>query len=250
MKHVLLGVAITVSAACASAEPCDSRLRVAVDIGHDLRASGTVSARGHNEYAFNARLGGEVLATLNATEGIDAFVIESKGARIRLEERPKRAKARNADVFISLHHDSAQEQFLNEAQVNGKKVRYTEMFEGYSLFYSEKNPYADLSLAVAKSIGAELRMSGLRYTDHHAMDVKGERRELVDTLNGVYRFDNLAVLKAAMPSVLFEAGVIVNPMDEDRINNPQYRKLIVAALVRGLDRMRCTLAGNGRKKAI
>lgn len=239
MKRFFVVIATFLFATSVNAQACDGRVRVALDIGHDVRSSGAVSARGYSEYTFNARLGGEVLAAMNTTDWIDAFLIEPKGAHISLGERRRRAKARNADVFISLHHDSAQEQFLSEAQVNGKKVRYTELFEGYSIFYSEKNPHAALSLAVAEAIGKRLRASGLQYTDHHAMDVNGERRDLVDRENGIYRFDDLAVLKASMPAVLLESGVIVNPADESRMNNPQYRHLIVTAIVNALSDMRC-----------
>jgi N-acetylmuramoyl-L-alanine amidase len=42
---------------------------------------------------------------------------------------------------------------------------------------------------------------------HHAEPVAGESRELIDRALGIYRYDELAVLRTAtMPAVLFEAG--------------------------------------------
>jgi hypothetical protein len=55
---------------------------------------------------------------------------------------------------------------------------------------------------------------------HHAEPIKGENRELVNPELGIYRFDDLIVLKsAAMPAALLECGVIVNRSEESRAAN-------------------------------
>lgn len=246
MIRYVLSVALALMLmATASAQECTERVRVAIDIGHDLRSSGAVGASGTSEYAYNARLAREVLALLNATNWIDAFLVEEHGAQIRLSERTKRARARRADILVSLHHDSAQEQFLDKRVVNGKTLFHTELFEGFSIFYSQKNPHPQTSKRIAQAIGSHMRQAGMVATDHHAMDVDGERRDLVDPENGVYRFDDLVVLKGSIPAVLVESGVIVNPQEEQRLNNPQYRKLIADSILRGLYGMRCELSGLG-----
>ena len=55
----------------------------------------------------------------------------------------------------------------------------------------------------------------MRPSLHHAEPIEGENREVIDRLNGVYRFDDLVVLRsAAMPAVLLEAGIIKHREEE------------------------------------
>jgi N-acetylmuramoyl-L-alanine amidase len=52
---------------------------------------------------------------------------------------------------------------------------------------------------------------------------------------GIYRFDQLIVLKEAkMPSVLLEAGSIINRDEELQMNSPERRDLIVASVSEAL----------------
>jgi N-acetylmuramoyl-L-alanine amidase len=53
------------------------------------------------------------------------------------------------------------------------------------------------------------------------------QHELVDADLGIYRYDQLIVLKdAKMPSVLFEAGSIINRDEELRMGTTERRDLI------------------------
>jgi N-acetylmuramoyl-L-alanine amidase len=52
-------------------------------------------------------------------------------------------------------------------------------------------------------------------TLHHEAYMKGEDKALVDAEKGIYKYNNLVVLKQArMPAVLFECGIIVNRGEE------------------------------------
>jgi N-acetylmuramoyl-L-alanine amidase len=133
--------------------------------------------------------------------------------------------AAGADLFVSIHHDSVQERLLPRAG----------QFAGFSLFVSRNNAKLGKSLACASAIGAKLRAAGLTPSRYHADPVLGESRPFADEANGVHFFDNLAVARtAAMPAVLVEAGVIVNPEEERRVRDPAVRKRIAGAIARGV----------------
>jgi N-acetylmuramoyl-L-alanine amidase len=80
-----------------------------------------------------------------------------------------------------------------------------------------------------------LRAAGLTPSLHHAEDIPGEARELVDESLGIYRFDKLILLRTAgIPSVLFEAGVIVDRDEERQFRDPAYRGRTARALSRAV----------------
>jgi len=209
-------------------------LNIGLDIGHDPRKGGCYSARGIKEYDYNRKTALSVYYALQ-NAGIEAFFVNADEKKISLDERVKAAQEYGATHFISIHHDSAKEQFLSKWTYRGKRRAYCDAFSGFSLFVSKKNPCFAQSRRLASLIGASLIQRGLHYTPHHAMDIKGERKELLDTQNGVYRYDNLVVLKRnRIPAVLLECGVIINRDEELLIDSAEYRKMIGKAIVRAL----------------
>jgi N-acetylmuramoyl-L-alanine amidase len=86
-------------------------------------------------------------------------------------------------------------------------------------------------------LGNALKARGMRYTPHYTEKFMGNRRrELVDAQAGVYRYDQLIVLKdTRMPAVLLEAGSIVNRDEELVLATPERHALVGAAVVEAVD---------------
>ena len=62
------------------------------------------------------------------------------------------------------------------------------------------------------------------------------RHELLDTEAGVYRYDQLVVLrKTLMPAVLMEAGSIINRDEELELASPERRALTSAAVAAAVE---------------
>ncbi len=204
---------------------------VAIDPGHTKKYSGALSASGQSEHSYNLKMANILLKDLNSTKNINAFIINSDGGSIKLKERTAIAMKKNADIFISIHHDSVQPQYLKSHVVEGKKLRYTTKYKGYSIFVSKKNTKYIKSFSLAKEVGKALLSDGFVPTLHHAEKIKGENRELLDRELGVYRFDNLVVLKTAdIPTILLECGVIVNPEEEKLISESKYHQNMAKSL--------------------
>jgi len=92
------------------------------------------------------------------------------------------------------------------------------------------------ALRCASAIGGELRKAGFKPSLYHADPVYGESRAFADAQNGVHYFDHLAVLRrASMPAVLFEAGVIVNREEENRLSDSKVQNDIAARVVDGIE---------------
>src|SRR5215471_15320038 len=82
---------------------------VALDVGHSLAHPGATSARGVPEFVFNRALALVVRQRL-AQQGWQVRVIGAQGDMQDLRARTQAASG--ADVFLSLHHDSVQPQYL------------------------------------------------------------------------------------------------------------------------------------------
>ena len=193
----------------------NEKFLIAIDPGHTNKHFGAVSSRGVPEYNFNIAIANVLLSKLQDSNGTEAFIINPDGGAISLKERTEIAKQRKADLYISLHHDSAQKRYIEYWQYKGKKHHYSDNFEGYSIFISNKNIKKDASFKFSKLLGEAFASFGFTPTLHHAEKIKGENRKLLDKKLGIYSFDDLIVLKtASMPAVLIECGVIINRKEE------------------------------------
>jgi len=203
---------------------CKEHFRIFIDVGHYREAPGATSARGKSEFDFNLRLAQTLQKTL-ATRGyrqIRLFV--SNGGPQSLQMRPKESGKFKADVFISIHHDDVQSQYKSTWIYNSENHLFSDNFKGYSLFISKENSAWPQSLQLATLISDEFLLRGMVFTKHHAEQIEGEGRKLLDEDRGIYQYDQLIVLKNNVsPSVLIEAGVIVN-RDEELILSSQARR--------------------------
>ena len=195
-----------------------------MDVGHHAAEPGVISASGRPEFEYNRDLALEVKAELEKI-GQHVRLIGERGDYAVLHERPRAASG--ADLFVSIHHDSVKESLLPRAAE----------FSGFSIFVSRENSRLAKSLACASAVGGEMRAAGLHPSRYHASPVLGENRPFADETNGVHFYDHLAVLRgAAMPAVLVEVGVIVNPEEELRMREPALRRRIAAAIAAGVGR--------------
>jgi N-acetylmuramoyl-L-alanine amidase len=215
-----------------------SAFRVVVDVGHTLDLPGAISARGVAEYAFNLQLAQGVKQTL-VDDGFDKTVllITDKAPPLGLLERALRANSMPADLFISIHHDSVPDNLLETWQYEGQQNHFNDSFPGYAIFISNDNADRAGSLQFGRLLGQALQARGLQYTPHYTLPVMGNRRrELVDADAGVYRYDQLVVLRETrMPAALLEAGSIVNRREELELASPQRRSLTSAAVMAAVE---------------
>jgi N-acetylmuramoyl-L-alanine amidase len=215
-------------AACASADA--EECRVALDVGHTPGRPGALSARGVPEYRFNRSMVAQLVSLLRAA-GVEPVTINSAQREIPLAARSREAAAAGADLLLSIHHDSAQPGLLTPWEVDGRALSYTDSIAGYSLFVSGKQRSLSRSIRLAKAIGAALRADDFVPSPHHAEPIPGEHRPWVDPDLGIYRFDDLVVLKtAAMPAVLIECGVIVNRAEELTLADAGNRRRLAGAI--------------------
>jgi len=210
-----------------------SSFRVVVDVGHTLDVPGAMSARGVPEYTFNLALARDIKQAL-VDAGFEQTVLMITATRPwrGLFERATRANAMHANLLIAIHHDSVPDNLKHVWEYAGLKNEFNDDYPGYALFISNENADPAGSLKFGSMLGHELEHRGLHYTPHYTLALMGHRRRiLVDAEAGVYRYDQLIVLRETrMPALLLEAGSIVNRQEELELATPERRSLTSAAV--------------------
>jgi N-acetylmuramoyl-L-alanine amidase len=213
---------------------CDpAKLRIVLDVGHTAESEGATSARNVAEFTFNLRLAKRIEEKLKA-EGFAAtrLLVTGGKARPSLIRRVEAANDFEADLFLSIHHDSVPNRFLEDWEFDGQKSHFSDRFNGYSVFVSRENPDFSTSLAFAELIAKQMKAHGLQYAEQYSQPIMGHyQHPLLDKENGVYDYDELIVLrKTRMPAVLLEAGSIINRDEELKMASPERQELISDAV--------------------
>jgi N-acetylmuramoyl-L-alanine amidase len=220
-----------------NASPADacahSSFRVVIDVGHTVDVPGAMSARGVPEYTFNLQLGEDIQqALLDAGFTQTVLLITATAPWRGLVERAARANSMHANLFIAIHHDSVPDDLLKTWEYDGQENRYNDDYPGYAIFISNDNADRAGSLVFGSLLGKALESRGLHYTPHYTLALMGHRRRiLIDGDAGVYRYDQLIVLRETkMPAVLLEAGSIVNRREELELGTQERRSATSAAM--------------------
>jgi len=186
---------------------------VVIDPGHSISSRGAISCSGKGENVYNQILAQQIVQRISTPNR--KVLVTTTGESLSLGQRAKLSKG--ADIFLSIHHDSVQPQFIKILKA-GDTVKYcSKKATGFSIFVSKNNPQYKSSFRLAQRLGVALLNRGLTPTLHHAELITGESRTLLDNKMGIYQFDRLEVLKKAQsPAILLEAAVIVHP-DNDKL---------------------------------
>jgi len=231
VKLAALGpIALNPSSLKPVATMCDpSKFRIVLDVGHTAESEGAISARNVTEFVFNLRLARRIEENLKTEGFAETRLLLTEGkARPSLVKRVAAANNLHANLFLSIHHDSVPDSFLENWEFEGKKSHFSDRFSGYSVFVSRNNPDFQTSLLFAELVGKEMKAQGLQYARQYTQAIMGRyQHPLLDKEAGVYSYDKLIVLKTTrMPAVLLEAGSIINRDEELKMDSPERREVI------------------------
>ena len=210
-------------------------LRIVLDIGHTPSDPGATSSTGVPEYEFNSRFVAALEGVLLSQGFTSTSVINRDGEEISLPERVQLIADESADLLISIHHDSVQEQYMKIWYPDGVPRKFGDRFRGFSLFVSGDSPVYPDSKVLATEIGLSLIQSGLEPSLHHGEDIPGEGKPFIDPSIGLYRFDNLVILRdPGLTGVLIEVGVIVHRYEEMQVRNSDFINQVSKNIARGI----------------
>ena len=155
---------------------------------------------------------------------------------LSLSQRSSSANNKNADIFVSIHHNSVLLKYMSHWKYRGRKLLYCDKFPGYSVYYSSLNRKSVESRRLAEAVSAAINKAGFSPHKHPLDEEEQKRISTIDAKTGLYKFDDLGVLKgAAMPAVLIECGMIVDRNEELELVKPDRIKQMATAIQSGIN---------------
>jgi N-acetylmuramoyl-L-alanine amidase len=194
--------------------------RICLDPGHGGMDPGN-RVGSHQEKTYTLLLAQELAAQLTRA-GYKVTLTRDTDRFIELSDRPAIAKRRSADLFISLH--------FNSAPSSANTVRGAEVYC--------MTPVGAPSTNARGEGGGAGWYPGNRSNDKNvylAYQLQKSVTKNLDTEDrGLHRARFAVLRDATMPSVLIEAGFMSNPSEGRKIFDAGYRKQIAKAIVDGI----------------
>ncbi|MBN2132565.1 MAG: N-acetylmuramoyl-L-alanine amidase [Sedimentisphaerales bacterium] len=169
---------------------------VIIDPGHGGKDPGTTSVHGVQEKRINLRVATKVAAALRR-KGVSVTLTRRDDRFIELEDRADIANRRRADLFVSLHGDSAPDRSV----------------QGFTLYIARAA--SPESYSAAQAIGRAMSGAGL------------EDR-------GIRRADYRVLVQTRGPAVLLEMGYLSNAWEASRLQDNAFQDRIAAAVADGI----------------
>ena len=214
---------------------------VFIDAGHGGKDPGALGKAGTKEKTITLAAAKELARQLRASGQITPILARDDDRFLRLRQRIKLARQNQADLFISLHADSARSSLARGISVFTLSDKASDK-EAAALARSENNADLiggpDLSAEDPDAAGALVRMfqrESMNQSARFAATILTKIRDLPGGDKRGHRFAGFAVLKAPdMPSVLVEMGFLSNRKDEENLNRESYRSDLSSRLSKAI----------------
>ena len=221
-----------------------------IDPGHGGHDPGAIGRGGTYEKDITLDIGRRLAQHVAGQPRVNARLTRERDEFLPLGERVARGRAAKADLFISIHADSAPNPQARGLSAYTLSDRATDDF---SRQLAQQENLADkiggVNLAQADQEVAAILMD---FSTRQARDtaqrtkvslVRGVGREW-RLLNNPLRAANFAVLRAPdVPSILIETGFLSNGQDEAILRQPMQREKIARLLARELTGILNSMAG-------
>ena len=233
---------ITKNTSTTSNAPYKKRQKIVVlDPGHGGKDPGAIG-RSFKTYEKNITLSlGKELKRLLENKGYKVYMTRSTDIFIPLRKRVIIARSYHADLFISLHADSAKNRNAQglsiytlsetasdkEAEALAERENKADIIDGMD--FSDNSPEInDVLISLSQN---DSRNKASKFSSYVVKNMKNQ----VKVLSNAHRFAGFAVLKAPdIPSVLVELGYLSNYTEEKFLRQPNYRKKLAETITRSV----------------
>ena len=227
-----------------SVESLESRrdIVIVIDPGHGGEDPGALGPGGLREKTVVLQIARHLENQLSKIPGFKPMLVRTGDYYVSLKNRRDKARALEADLFVSIHADAFREKSARGASVYALSMRGATSTTAQYLADTENS--ADLVGGVELAemdpmlagVLADLSMTGTLDTSLNLGAL------ILEQIDGVARLHKkrveqagFAVLKSPdVPSLLIETGFISNPSEAERLAMPAYQDELARAIRRGI----------------
>lgn len=217
---------------------------VMLDPGHGGNDPGAIGTRGTFEKEVTLDIAHEVARILADRTNVAVKLTRRDDRFLALDERVALTREAGADLFVSIHADSAPNA---DARGLSAYILSEKASDSFASRLAQQENQADRfgkpgSLGGGRIVKDILLDLTARHTRHASLAarqllVEGAGKEL-HLLENPMRSANFAVLKAPdVPSVLVETGFLSNPRDEEILRDATARRVVSRVLAREIARV-------------
>jgi N-acetylmuramoyl-L-alanine amidase len=244
------GAAAAVAATGAAAAPIKAEharpeardLIIAIDAGHGGEDPGAIGMHGTREKDVTLAIARALERSVDAEPGMRAVLTRDGDYFVPLRDRMRRARAQQADLFVSIHADSIRDRavdgssvyILSQRGATNEAARWlaerenaADLIGGVSL-----EDKGDLLASVLLDLSQTASLSASETAAEHVLhqlNLVGEVRKPLVQQAG------FMVLKSPdIPSMLIETAYISNPAEEQRLRGVAHQAKLAAAIHQGL----------------
>jgi len=215
---------------------------IAIDAGHGGEDPGARGPSGSWEKNITLAVARELARQVNAEPGMKAYLVRDGDYFIPLQDRYRKARRAEADLFVSVHADAFHKPtaagssvfILSQRGASSEAARWlarsenaSDLVGGVSLD-DKDNTLAAVLLDLAQS-------ATLKASNDVANAVLGALQRVGKTHKSAVERANFVVLRSPdVPSILVETAFISNPEEEKRLNDPAYRRRLASAILDGV----------------
>ena len=224
------------------APPTARDLIIAVDAGHGGEDPGAIGKNGTREKDVVLAIAKELAQQINGEPGMKAVLTRNGDYFVPLRDRMRRARAQQADLFVSIHADSIRDRRVDGSSVYilsqrgatdeasrwlAERENASDLIGGVSLD-DKDGVLASVLLDLSQSASLSASQTAAERVLHQLNRVGEIRKPLVQQA----RF---MVLKSPdIPSMLVETAYISNPQEEQRLRGAAHQARLAAAIHQGV----------------
>lgn len=216
---------------------------IVLDPGHGGADPGAISARGNYEKHLTLKMAKEVKTALERTGRYKVYMTRETDKALTLRGRMQFAHKQNADLFISIHADSAKNKKAKGLSVYTISEKASDK---EAMMLAERENKADIILGMdlsneTKEVSNILidlaKRDTMEKSSQYANMLVGEMASQVELVKNAHRFAGFVVLKSTnVPSVLLEIGYLSNKEEERLLHQTSYRARLTKAMVTAINR--------------
>jgi N-acetylmuramoyl-L-alanine amidase len=223
--------------------------RIVIDAGHGGHDSGTLGAGGIMEKDVVLDVALRLGRLLQDKLGAQVIYTRSDDTFIPLETRTAIANKAEADLFISVHANSSQDETARGVETY--YLNFTSQPDALDVAARE-NAVSDQSVHQLADLVKKITLKDkIDESREFASDVE---QSLYDGLHkgndglknrGVKKAPFVVLIGANMPSILTEISFVTNGKDAAQLRTPEYRERVAESLFKGIAQYTSGLSGGG-----